>query len=144
MKPIIVIDTREQQAYSFEPDRADTTKAALPAGDYSLAGLETVVAVERKSLDDFVRSVIRDRRRFHNELKRLTSYDATCVVVEGSLPDVLSRRYTGGAHPHSVLGAAMSIIVDFHIPVFFCSNRPAARTFTQEFLLMFHERRCRE
>lgn len=140
MKPVIVIDTREQKAYSFDADRAETVKAALPAGDYSLAGLETVVAVERKSLDDFVSTVIHARKRFHAELRRLAGYRAACIVVEGSLADVLAHRYKGEAHPHSVVGAVVSIVVDFGIPVYFCSTRQIARMFTQEFLLRHHER----
>jgi ERCC4-type nuclease len=140
MKPTIVIDTREQKAYSFDVERAESIRAALPAGDYSLAGLEAAVAVERKSLDDFVSTVIHARKRFMAELNRLARYDAACVVVEGSMADVLARRYTCGAHPSSVIGSAISIIVDFGVPVFFCSNRQIARMFTQEFLLRFHER----
>ncbi len=140
MNPVIVIDTREQAPYAFDAARAQSIRAALPAGDYSLAGLETVVAVERKSLDDLVATVIRGRDRFHRELKRLAAYDAACVVVEGGMDDVLARRYAGGAHPNAVLGAVVSIVVDFAVPVYFCSNRPIARTFVQEYLLRFHEK----
>ena len=43
----IIIDTREQEAYAFDSQRFSTTRRALPAGDYSLDGSETRVAVER-------------------------------------------------------------------------------------------------
>ncbi len=138
MLPTIVIDTREQVPYSFEPARAGSVRAALPAGDYSLAGLESVVAIERKSLDDLAATVIRGRDRFHRELQRLACYASACVVVEGSMADVLARRYTSGAHPHAVLGAVVSIIVDYGVPVYFCSSRPLARAFVQDYLLRFH------
>ena len=137
MNPVIVVDTREQKAYSFDVARASTVRAALPAGDYSLAGKEDRVAVERKSLDDLVNTVIRERERFHNELKRLATYDAACVVVEGDLAHIFARSYTSRAHPNSVVGAVMSIIVDYGIPVYFCSTRPLARLFTQEFLIRY-------
>ncbi len=138
MLPTIVIDTREQAPYSFEPARAGSVRTALPAGDYSLAGLESVVAIERKSLDDLAATVIHGRDRFHRELKRLARYESACVVVEGSMVDVLARRYAGGAHPHAVLGAVVSIVVDYGIPVYFCSNRPIARAFVQDYLVRFH------
>lgn len=59
----IVVDTREQTPYEFATmvcDKADgggplyvpTLRAGLPTGDYSLAGYEDMVAVERKSLAD--------------------------------------------------------------------------------------------
>jgi len=136
----IVIDTREKEGYSFDPRLAATVRRALPAGDYSVAGLESTVAVERKSLDDFVSTVIHSRERFRNELRKLTGYRAACVVVEAGVPDVLLQRYRGGAHPNAVLGSALSIILDFRIPVFFCANRQAACQFVQAYLLAAHAR----
>ncbi|RPH47035.1 MAG: hypothetical protein EHM91_06585, partial [Planctomycetota bacterium] len=67
----IVVDTREQRPYRFDPQFVVVTRRALPAGDYSIAGHETAVAIERKSLGDFVTSVIHERERFERELARL-------------------------------------------------------------------------
>jgi DNA excision repair protein ERCC-4 len=136
----IVIDTREQEPYSFDTRLAATVRRALPAGDYSVAGLESAIAVERKSLDDFVSTVINSRARFRNELRKLAGYRAACVVVEAGMPDILLHRYRGEAHPNAVLGSALSIILDFRIPVFFCANRQAACQFTQAYLLAAHAR----
>ena len=138
--PTILTDTREQEPYSFDPRLAATERRALPAGDYSVAGLEGVVAVERKSLDDFVSTVIHSRERFRNELRKLESYRAACVVVEAGVVDVLLHRYRGEAHPNAVLGNALSVILDYRIPVFFCSNRQAACHFAQAYLLAAHKR----
>jgi len=136
----IIIDTREQEPYSFDPRLAATARRALPAGDYSVEGLEQRVAVERKSLNDFVSTVIHGRARFQNELRKLAGYRATCIVVEAGVLDVLLHRYRGDAHPNAVLGSALSIILDFRIPVFFCSNRQAACQFVQAYLLAAHAR----
>ncbi len=136
-RPVILIDTREQEPLSFDPAAAAVELTALPAGDYSLAGLSDRVAVERKSLDDFASTVIHGRARFAVELKKLRDLEAACVVVEGNLSDILAGRYRGGAHPNSVFGAVVSVIVDGGIPVFFCSDRQIARKFTQEYLLRF-------
>jgi DNA excision repair protein ERCC-4 len=136
----VVVDTREQLPYSFDPERVVATRGALRAGDYSLVGLENRVAVERKSLDDFVSTVIRDRDRFRRELDRLRELEAACVVVEGNLSDLLRGSYSGGAHPSSVFGSALSIIVDHEIPVYFCSDRQAALRFVEGFLLRFHRK----
>jgi DNA excision repair protein ERCC-4 len=136
----IVIDTREQEPYSFDSRLAATVRRALPAGDYSVAGLEDMVALERKSLDDFVSTVIHSRERFRNELRKLAGYRAACVVVEAGVIDVLLHRYRGEAHPNAVVGSALSIILDFRIPVFFCSSRQAACQFAQAYLLAAHAR----
>lgn len=136
----IVIDTREQEPYSFDPRLAAAVRRALPAGDYSVAGLENTVAVERKSLDDFVPTVIHSRPRFREELRKLAGYRAACVVVEAGIADVLLQRYRGGAHPNAVVGSALSIILDYGVPVFFCGNRQAACQFAQAYLLAAHAR----
>ena len=136
-KPVILIDSREQEGFSFDPAVAGVERKGLPAGDYSVAGLVDRVAVERKSLDDFVSTVIHGRARFAVELKKLRDLEAACVVVEGNLSDILAGRYRGGAHPNSVFGAALSVIVDAGVPVFFCSDRQIACKFTLEYLLRF-------
>jgi DNA excision repair protein ERCC-4 len=131
----LVIDTREQEPYSFDPKLVAPVRRALPAGDYSIAGLERDVAVERKTLDDFVGTVIRARDRFHRELAKLGEYHRACVVVEGTLADLLTGKYTSRAHPESIFGSALAITVDYGVPVFFCSNRQAACHFVQGYLL---------
>ena len=131
----IVIDTREQEPYSFDPRLTGAVRRALPAGDYSVEGIEERIAVERKTLDDFVSTVIHSRARFRKELRKLAGYPAACVVVEAGLLDVLQKRYRGEAHPNAVLGSALSIILDFRLPVFFCGNRQAACQFVQAYLL---------
>ena len=136
----VVVDTREQEPYGFDPQRVRTIHRALPAGDYSLAGWESSVAVERKTLEDFVSTVIRGKRRFQRELCRLREYEAACVVVEANLRDVVGGHYHSGAHPNAVLGAVISIVVDFQVPVFFCSDRQVACRFVEGFLLRFHRR----
>lgn len=136
----IVIDTREGEPYSFDPRLAGAVRRALTAGDYSLAGLEDQVAVERKTLNDFVSTVIHRRRRFREELRKLSRYRAACVVVEADLLDVLGKRYRGEARPEAVVGATLSILLDYGVPVAFCGNRQAACHFTQAFLLAAHKR----
>ena len=96
------------------------------------------MAVERKTLEEFVSTGIRSRKRFTRELRRLSEYAAACVVMEADLRDILGGRYRSGAHPNAVLGALLSIVVDFGVPVFFCSDRQAACRFVQGFLHRYH------
>ena len=138
--PTIITDTREQIPFEFPDSPCPIERTALPAGDYSILGMETRVAVERKELNDYVQSVIHQRDRFRRELARLQAYDAAIIVVEGSLGDIFAKHYQSGAHPMSILGATISIMVDYAIPVVFCDNRQIACRFTQDFLLRWHKR----
>ena len=138
-KVVVVVDSREQEPYSFS-ERVVTVRRALPAGDYSLAGMEQSVAIERKSAEDFMHTLIRERERFRRELLKLATYDRACIVVEAGMDDILAGVYRSGCHPSSVFGAALSIIVDYGVPIYFCSNRQCARRFVEEYLLRLYRR----
>lgn len=136
----VVVDTREQEPYAFDPEAVAVTRRALPVGDYSLPGYETSVTIERKSLADFVSSVIQGRNRFLRELRALAEYDLGCVVVEASIEDIVARRYRSGANPNAVIGATLSIIVDHGVPVFFCGDRQLACRFVEGLLRRYHRK----
>lgn len=132
----IVIDTREQNPWCFA---CGTVRRALPAGDYSVEGLESLVAVERKSLADFTRTVLHEFRRFAAELDRLATMPLACIVVEADLDRVLrghADEILRGASPESVLGAAVHIQTRYGVPVQWCGSRQAACAFTGAYLRM--------
>jgi ERCC4-type nuclease len=133
----ITTDSREQEGYSFS---CSSIKKKLDAGDYSIEGFEHKIAVERKSMEDFVNTVIHGRKRFYKELCSLQNYEYACVVVEGSLRDLLAANYQSGAHPNSLLGSAVAIYINFGIPVFFCGDRQSACRFTEEYLKRIHRK----
>lgn len=140
----LVVDTREQLPYEFSDVPAIiVSRYALPAGDYSLAGRENEVAVERKSLNDFVHTIIHERDRFRRELEKLQGYIRACVVVEGSWDAICKQLYTSQAHPNSIIGSAMAIIIDYGIPIYFFNGREAARDFTGLFLMRYERWRER-
>ncbi|CAM2070254.1 ERCC4 domain-containing protein [Sulfidibacter corallicola] len=114
-------------------------RRALPAGDYSLAGHETEVAVERKSLADLLGTLTRGRRRFKAELKRLATYRFAAVVVEANFRDALTGNYNSQLKPNALIGSVMSITLDHGIPVFWLGDRQAAVAFTEWYLARCHE-----
>lgn len=126
----IIVDTREQRPYGFD----GAIRRKLDAGDYSVVGFERIVAVERKTLADFVKTVLRARKRFDRELQTLASYESVCVVVEASEDDVRARRYQGAAPPAAILGLADRIERAFGIPVVWAGDRQRARAYTELFL----------
>ena len=134
----VICDSREQRPYEFTDALTDGSitlaRAALPAGDYSLVGFTDRVAIERKSLADYVATVIHARERFAHELRTLARYDLGAVVVEATLEDVLEHRYATAAAPESVWGATMSVIVDYGVPVYWCGSRGIACRLTLDLL----------
>jgi ERCC4-type nuclease len=140
----IVIDSREQRGFGFSSRVAGSVRKALPAGDYSVVGYETALAVERKSMDDFVNTVIHAHGRFARELQALASYRFAWIVVEGSLDELLRGAYTSRAHPASLLGLTATIMTRYGVPVLFAHDRPCARALTEALLCAGVARLVRE
>lgn len=130
----IVVDSREQRPYLFDSSTTSVCRAALPAGDYSLAGFEDRIAIERKSLDDFVNTVIHGRDRFRAELDKFATYEYAAIVIEASVEDLLAGRFQSKANPVSLFAIWCSIVADRKIPAFFLSDRQTAQAAVQQIL----------
>ncbi len=96
----IVRDTREQRGWHFAGMVADASDhhrpiivplvgKALSAGDYSLEGHESQIAIERKSLADLYQTLSRGRKRFTRELERLNALQFAAVVIEAEWSEIL-------------------------------------------------------
>ena len=81
-----IIDTREQMPLDLAP--LQTTTGMLGTGDYSVVGLEKVIAVERKSLGDLLDCVGRERERFDKAVQRMMAYPVKVLVVEATWHDI--------------------------------------------------------
>ena len=135
----IVIDTREQRPYSFS--EMESITHALPAGDYSLEGLESRFAIERKSLADWISTVLRARRRFSVELKKLQTYEFAAVVIDASIEDILSGNYRSDIKPASLLGLTAGLMQSYSpVHFLFAGSRPHAHALAAELLKLGGER----
>ena len=107
---IAIVDSREQNALNLEP--LTTITSTRPTGDYSVRGLEHVIAIERKSLDDLVGCVGRDRERFDREVQRLLAFPVRILVIESSWEAIESHepafpQWRGKVTREAVLGSLM-------------------------------------
>jgi len=113
--PTLIVDSREQAPLQFT--RLPTITAGLVTADYSIAGLEDLFGVERKSIADLVGSVTRERERFERELARLRGYEFRRLLVIGTRDDVASGRYASQANPKAVLASVDTFEVRYSTPV---------------------------
>lgn len=129
----IIVDSREQHPYTF--GEVETIRRALPAGDYSLEGLEESFAIERKSMADLVHTVLCAKRRFRAELNKLRTYRFAAIVVEGSVADILAGNYRSDIAPQALLGIVAGITMTYQpIQVHFAGDRPHACALVGEML----------
>lgn len=103
----------------------------LEVGDFVLSER---VAVERKSVRDFVRSVMDGR--LEDQARRLREgYERPLLILEGREdPEEL-----GKLHPHAVQGALLHLVMDLGIPVL--RTRDGSQTATLLWLLARRERK---
>jgi len=105
----VLIDQREKLPYQFLRLSADAKDGFRPlvivsslthlaTGDYTVEGMESRVAVERKSLADLFGTLGGGRERFVRELERLNQLEYAAAVVEASWDDILRDP-----PPHSAL-----------------------------------------
>src|SRR5262245_53638406 len=79
---VAIIDTREQHELNLAP--LPTERGTLATGDYSVKGLERIIAIERKSLADLLACCGVERERFDREVQRLLAYPVRCLVIESN------------------------------------------------------------
>lgn len=131
----VIIDTREQIPWPFPTAR--TTRTSLSHADYSLLGLEDVVRIERKSLQDLVGSLSprkrpdsdarSNRERFKEELQWLgENVRWPYLIFESTWDEIAAHNYRGGMHPSAVIGAIIEWSMKFGIHVIPSGSRMAA------------------
>ena len=158
----VLIDTAEQNAFTFEGIRSDaeddfqpilvtTRRQALgrhpdSLGDYTIDCLFQRCHVERKSISDLVSTVLGyqsgSRRRFEKELWNLSQLESAMVVVEGTFEDCINSdtlQLNYSEHgPKNLLRSVLALTQDFSVPFWFARNRRAAEVATFRFLDRFY------
>lgn len=145
-----VIDTREQTPLDLAP--LGSVIGTLTTGDYSVAGLEHMVAIERKSLPDFLSCVGRERERFERECQRLLSYETKAIVIEATWTEVEAGNWLLGMNhysfkskvqPSAAVGSALGWIAQ-GIPVIMAGSHERASQFVSRLLFTAARRRWNE
>lgn len=105
----VIIDTREQTPWGFDPAKVETRIATLRTADYALEGDERF-GIERKSLDDFLGTIATGWPTFCRELNRMEDAEwvAKVIIVEGDYAQAMFSDGPGGVplapeHRHPML-----------------------------------------
>lgn len=119
----IVVDVRERYAYQFARQQAQPVRRSLACGDYGIVvGGRLVASVERKSLADFVSSLISGRLRY--SLGELAALPRAAVVVEDRYSQIFSLERV---RPALVADGLAELQVRWPtIPITFCETRKLA------------------
>jgi DNA excision repair protein ERCC-4 len=120
-EPVIVVDTREQTPLVFQ--HLQSVCGTLTTGDYSVAGLEELFAVERKSVADLVACCMCENRiRFERELHRLRGFRFKRLLIVGTRGEIELQRYHSRIAPKAVLGSLAAWECRYDCPVVFAAT----------------------
>jgi ERCC4 domain len=127
----IDVDVHERYAWRFSHQQATTRSAPLAVGDYSVTvDGRVVAAVERKSLQDLVSSLLSGKLRY--ALAELTGIPHAAVVVEDRYSQVFRLTF---ARPSVVADAIAECHARFpSVPIVFAETRALAQEWTYRFL----------
>lgn len=114
----IIADAREKGSRRIKDlnDKGiEVTMETLEVADYILSDR---VAVEIKTKEDFLRSII--DKRLINQVKKLReNFERPVLIIEGE-EDLYSLR---NIHPNAIHGMLSAIAVDFQVPILYTNNQ---------------------
>ena len=134
----IIVDSRENKPWSFnKTSRCEGSEVqALSTGDYSIKSFEDKFAIERKaSVSELAKNL--HEQRWFNCLRRLSSYDFSCIICEFNMSDIMKfpvgssiprRRWRFLKVKPSFIVRHLSIIqIKFGVSVFLADNASYAQ-----------------
>lgn len=136
-----VIDTREQYPLDLAPLRM--VSGTLATGDYTVLGLEHVVALERKSLPDLLACIGTERERFDREVQRLLAYPVRALIVESSWHQIENGGWRSQITPQAATGSLLGWIAA-GLPVVMAGDHERAGRYVSRLLFIAARRRWRE
>ena len=129
-KPTVLVDTREREPLPLHANHpnwiAGEQRSALKTGDYTVEGMEGLLALERKSLADLVSCTVTYRKRFLAACSRLAKFRWKAILIEATLEDIKGGfeefDIPSDVHPNSVCGLLDAIDAKFGIPILYTST----------------------
>jgi ERCC4-related helicase len=115
-KGMVFVDSREREMGKLlEAQGLEVTLKSLEIGDYVVSDR---IAIERKTAQDFVESIIDSERNIFSQISNLAeTYERPVLILEGR--DLFTRQ----VNPNSIRGAMASIAIDYGVPIIPSENK---------------------
>ncbi len=129
-KPVVLVDSREQYPFTLFDSHPNwiggEKRIALKTGDYSIDGMEKLLALERKSLPDIVHCTVAARELFLKACARLSEFRWKAILIEATYEDLktpykMFDDLMSEVHPNAVCGTLDAIEAKFGIPIIYTS-----------------------
>ena len=119
LKQKVIIDYREKNSLvpsSLIKHGIEIEFKELKVADYIVKD----VAIERKTISDFLSSMI--NKRLMRQLEELQQYKNKLLIIEGLEDKYLYNEGSGGINPNAIRGFLLSISLKYKVPIIFSKN----------------------
>ena len=130
----IIRDSREKRGFDLD---GPTSVAGLKTCDYTIDGFQDDIGIERKSMDDLIACLGKQRDRFERELVRARDFQYSAVIVEGTFADLAAGNYISRMNPKSAVESISAFEVRYRIQFLFCCNQSLAARKCESLLRKF-------
>ncbi len=137
VKPIIIIDSREQKPYAFRScaSCAGYEIKKLDYGDYQLKDLPKLIVIERKqNMVELAGNLGKGRDRFERELTRMRICKFKFVIVEDYYSSIWNNLY-GKMNPNAMFESIIALELKYDTRFKFVGKREMGHKITCSLLL---------
>jgi ERCC4-type nuclease len=136
----VIRDTREQKGkgwnFRASANCEGMESIKLDVGDYTVKGMEEVLAIERKTIGDLWNTLgaAKNYNRFKREWERGKDYKYKFLIIEGSLADI-DKGYRWSKVPVANIHAKLiSLQINYNVHVVFAGRLDCARKYTRRLM----------
>jgi len=125
-KPTILVDYRERKSLVVSEiikKGININFKALKVADYIIND----VAIERKTVSDFISSMI--NKRLLKQLEEIKQYPQHILIIEGIEEQELYNDDEEGINGNAIRGMILSIILRYKVPIIFTKNSEDTASF---------------
>jgi len=120
IKPKAIVDHREKNSLipiELAKNGLEVEFTELKVADYIVKD----TAVERKTVKDFISSMI--NKRLIRQLEELQQYKKRLLIIEGiDEQDLYSDDKIVGMHPNAIRGFLLSILLKYNVPIIYTKD----------------------
>lgn len=140
VKFTVIRDTREQKGKGWNFKASANCEGVeiikLDVGDYTVKGMEDILAIERKTIGDLWNTLgtAKNYKRFQKEWERGKNHKFKFLIIEGSLADI-NKGYRWSKVPVANIHAKLlSLQINYNVHVIFAGRLDIARAYTRRLM----------
>jgi ERCC4-type nuclease len=113
----------------------------LDVGDYTVKGLENILAIERKTIGDLWNTLVKptNYKRFLREWDRAANHRMKYLVIEANISDIDRGYRYSKVSANNIHAKLISLQVKYNVHVIFAGRIDRARKYTRRLMAKIYK-----